>query len=298
MSPRRGDDGLSDPSTKNGRLQRALLDLLKEHKRDGAIPTNGRFLFYELEQRGLIPKHYAPGKKRTPAQDVTYALTVLRETGLVPWNWITDETREVSDWQCAGSVFQYAMDAARSARISPWGDDEPPLLICEARSVKAVLEDLASEYLVPITATGGQCGGFLVTDVAPLLYGTRRVAYIGDFELRGPADQIEANTKRVLEHHSARDFDDECAWERIALTEKQVNASKRLRESAITKLDNRNKPAKRYEAVECEAIGQSTLVKLARRWLEKQLPEPLEDVLAREEEQREEVAALLEEHAL
>ena len=51
-------NGLSSPNTKAGRLQRACLELLHEHERNGDIPTNGRFLFYELEQRGVIPKKY------------------------------------------------------------------------------------------------------------------------------------------------------------------------------------------------------------------------------------------------
>ena len=59
-------DGLSAAHTAAGKLQRACLDLLREHQRDGALPTNGRFVFYELEQRGHIPKHY-DGKVRTPA---------------------------------------------------------------------------------------------------------------------------------------------------------------------------------------------------------------------------------------
>ena len=49
---------LSSLETKAGRLQRACLELLREHERDGALPTNGRFLFYELEQKGVIPKYY------------------------------------------------------------------------------------------------------------------------------------------------------------------------------------------------------------------------------------------------
>jgi hypothetical protein len=31
----------------------------------------------------------------------------------------------------------------------------PPLIICEARSTKGVLERIVREYLAPITATGG-----------------------------------------------------------------------------------------------------------------------------------------------
>ena len=90
---------LSAPDSKAGRLQRACLDLLREHHHKGDIPTNGRFLFYELEQRGVIPKKYdginpATGKKwaRTPLQDVSVATMHLRDLGLVPWHWIEDET--------------------------------------------------------------------------------------------------------------------------------------------------------------------------------------------------------------
>src|SRR5262245_14817060 len=43
---------LSGAETKGGRLQRACLDLLREHDGAGTIPTNGRFVFYELTQRG------------------------------------------------------------------------------------------------------------------------------------------------------------------------------------------------------------------------------------------------------
>lgn len=77
---------MSDPSTKRGRLQRACLELLQQHEADGAIPTNGRFIFYELEQAGVIPKAYVDehGRKlaRQPAADISRALMDLRQLGL------------------------------------------------------------------------------------------------------------------------------------------------------------------------------------------------------------------------
>jgi hypothetical protein len=36
------------PSSKLGRLRTALMYLMEEHRRDGALPTSVRFLFYEL----------------------------------------------------------------------------------------------------------------------------------------------------------------------------------------------------------------------------------------------------------
>jgi hypothetical protein len=66
----------------------------------------------------------------------------------------------------------------------------------------------------------------------PLLRGDRRVLYIGDYELRGPADQIEQNTRRYIEEHTRRTFA-EGEWTKIALTEKQVHASPRLKRSKL-----------------------------------------------------------------
>ena len=146
----------------------------------------------------------------------------LRECGLVPWDWIEDETRSLSEWRYADTVLDYLLDTISSARMGLWQGEEPPLVICESRATMGVLRGLAYEYLVPITATNGQCGGFIVTDIVPLLMGDRRVLYIGDYELRGPADRIEQNTKRYIEEHTGRIFGDR--WTKIALTEKQVKA--------------------------------------------------------------------------
>jgi hypothetical protein len=94
---------LSKPGTKAGRLQRACLALLYEHEEQGAIPTSIRFLFYELLDRGVIPKVYrypdGTEKKRTPSQDISDAVTVLRELDSepIPWSWIVDETRSLDD---------------------------------------------------------------------------------------------------------------------------------------------------------------------------------------------------------
>lgn len=291
------DSQLSAPDSKAGRLQRACLKLLLQHKNDGALPTNGRFLYYELEQIGVIPKKYrdAAGneRRRTPQQDVSDATMHLRTVGLVPWSWILDESRDVTNPSFHDTVYEYTLESVGYARIDAWAGLPPPLIVCESRAVKGVLSNLTYEYLVPIVATGGQCGGFLVTDVVPLLVDNDRpVLYIGDHEIRGPADQIEANTRRYLEAHAGRSFDD-FTWKRIALTQAQVDANPRLTELVIEKLDRRYKPPRKYSAVECEAVGQVELTRLVRAHLDALLPEPLADVRVREQEQREEMAAIL-----
>jgi hypothetical protein len=231
------DTGLSAPDSKAGKLQRACLALLKQHEREGTIPTNGRFLFYELEQQGIVPKHYldAQGNERarTPSQDISDALLRLRKLGQVPWWWLLDETRDVSTWRYSASVYEYVAESVKLARIDCWGGELPPLIICEARATRGVLERIAAEYLCPITATGGQSAGHIVNEIVPLLRGNnRKVLYIGDCEERGPGDQIEANTRRYVEEHTGRTFAPS-TWIKVALTPEQVARSPRLRRLAI-----------------------------------------------------------------
>jgi len=274
-----------------GRLRRACHGKLLWHDAQGAIPTNGRFVFYELEQDGAVPKNYPPPKKRRPAQDISDALIDLRRAGHVPWDWIVDETRELVSWRSAETVAEYMRDTIDRARINAWNGEPAPLIICEARSTKGVLERIAGDYLAPITATNGQCGGFLRTDVAPhLISNSRPVLYIGDHEVGGPADSIEANTQRVLEDYCERPIE----WTRIALTQTQVDADSRLLKLVIDKTDRRFKPPRHYLAVECEAVGQVALEQMLRSALDARLPEPLESVLEREKQQRRAFAELLD----
>ena len=93
-------EGLSRPDTAKGALQRVALEYLREKQARGEVPTSIRFLFYELEQRGeqskrrREPRLKADGaltQPRMPAQNLTDAVTRLREIGLVPWDWIVDD---------------------------------------------------------------------------------------------------------------------------------------------------------------------------------------------------------------
>src|SRR5262249_39951413 len=153
MRRRAFDDGLSAPDSKAGKLQRACLALLHQHEREGTIPTNGRFLFYELEQQGVVPKHYVKpsGEKRarTPAQNISDATMWLRELDLVPRWWIEDESRDVRVPRYAASVYKYVVDTVSLACIDCWDGELPPLIICEARATRGVLERIKDEYCCP-----------------------------------------------------------------------------------------------------------------------------------------------------
>ncbi len=278
--------GLSAPHTAKGRLQRALLARLRVHERDGMLPTSGRFLFYELVQAGIVSK--ARTGVRRADQNLIDALTHLREVGPpegIPWEWIEDETRSLDEWQTAPSVAEYVAGAVTYATLDRWNGAPGPLILCESRSLAGVLRGLAARYACPIASTNGQTRGFLISKVAPTLQPAQRVLYLGDFDWCG--QQIEDNSRRTLAEHT--DVDDR-PWERIALTEEQVGE---FNLPVISKADRRYRPVQYHDAVETEAFGQARIVAALRARLDKLMPEPIGDVLEREDAQRALVAEQL-----
>jgi hypothetical protein len=267
--------------SKIGALRDLLFDLLQEHRRDGTIPTNARFLYYELVQRGQLSKQRT-GARRSD-QNLHDALTDLREDGRIPWPWIVDETRSLEDYTGHSSIKQGVLEQLPYIALDPWRG-RAPMHLTESRSLAGVLRLVIVEYRARISATNGQCGGHLRTVIAPRLRPGDRVIYLGDHDLSG--NQIEANTRRVLE----REIGGELLWERLALTAEQV---REYDLPVIIKRDRRYKDGRPHEAVETEAISQRVLIDILRARLDALLPEPLDRVQEREARQRQRLAALL-----
>jgi hypothetical protein len=268
--------------SKIGALRDLLVGLLQEHERDGALPTNGRFLFYELVQRGHLSKERTGARR--PDQDMTDALIDIREDGRVPWPWIVDETRSLDDYTGYPSIKDGVISQLPYINIDPWRG-RAPMILTESRSLAGVLRHIVEEYRARIASTNGQCGGFLRTEIAPMLRPGDRVLYHGDLDLAG--DQIEANTRHVLEQEIGGALN----WERLALTHEQVTAYDL---PVITKHDRRYKDGRPHEAVETEAISQRVLIDLLRARLDELLPERLSRVHERERRQRRQIAAVLQ----
>jgi hypothetical protein len=277
--------GLSDSRSITGRFQRAALEVLREHERHGELPTSARFIVYELVSRGVIDKRADRGPKS--GRHLWHAIKHLRDVGDVPWEWIVDETRTLYKFGYGPTIAEHLATRLLGTRLDLWDGQAPPLVVTESRSLTGVLSNTAADYLVPLASTSGQCGGFLVTDLVPLLHHSeRRVLYLGDWDWQG--QQIETNTRRVLERHVSRPI----AWERLAITAEQIDQHG-LRDRVITKVDSRYRPPRAHDAIETEALRQRVIVDLVRSRLDDLLPEPRERVLERERRERSELDAYL-----
>jgi hypothetical protein len=275
-------------SAVDGKMRKRALELLEDHEVNGEIPTSVRFIFYEMVQRGWLSKETperTDGRKgRRPDQDLCDAIFDLRERGVIPWDWIVDETRSLNSYLGdASTIKQAVLDILPYMTLDPWKGDAP-FVITESRSLAGVQRATVRDYRSQITATNGQVGGFLRTKVAPQLWIGRRVLYEGDWDHSGGL--IEANTRRVLE----REIGGPLRWERLALTEEQVDAYNLPK---IIKHDRRYNDGKPHEAVETEALRQHVIVGLLRDRLDELLPAPLDRVHERERRQRAEVRRML-----
>jgi hypothetical protein len=278
-------DTYGKPGDKAYRTRQRVHERVLAKRAVGEIPTSNKFVHYEMVQAGEAvkpdPNDPRPNKRRSHGwppgeQDVTDALTWLRANGLVPWSWITDETRRLFTWAYAATVTDYLHDRLEEATISPWGEDQaPPIIICETRATAAVFRDTLGDYLCPMIGTGGQVRGILHTEVAPVVLRLEitRGLYVGDLNRAG--GDIEGNTRRVLERETERELD----WHRVAITKAQAAGI-----TPIPKKDGRD--GRWQDSWEAESLGQARLTALVRGALDERLPESLERVHEREGAER------------
>jgi hypothetical protein len=90
-------------------------------------PITGRGVGYKLFVAKLIPS-----MARSDMRRVYRLLFVAREKGMIPWEWVVDETRrleQVASWKDADAFMR---DAGKSFLKSLW-DDQPCRVECGAR---------------------------------------------------------------------------------------------------------------------------------------------------------------------
>src|SRR5215469_12120096 len=97
------------------------LDLIKEMRAitEAAQPITGRGVGYKLFVRGLIES-----MARSEMQRVYRLLKEARERGIIPWEWIVDETRAVERVSTWADPEAFARCVAESYRWDFW-DQQP-----------------------------------------------------------------------------------------------------------------------------------------------------------------------------
>ena len=212
----------SGTSTKKGPpkargMSRESLDLIEamHAAAEAAQPITGRGIGYKLFVAGLIA-----AMARQEMRRVYRLLKEAREQGIIPWEWIVDETRSLERASTWSDPAAYARAVARSYRRDFW--DQQPVRVevwSEKGTIRGVLAPVLDKYAVGFRVMHGFSSATSVHDVAedddgrPLI-----VLYVGDFDPSGMFMSEQDLPSRLTEYDG-----DHVEVQRIALTREQVS---------------------------------------------------------------------------
>jgi hypothetical protein len=172
-------------SKKGGRgMAQQSLDLIEAMRAEAetAQPITGRGIGYKLFTAGQIPS-----MAKSEMQRVYRLLRLAREQGIIPWEWIVDETRAIERTSTWDNPAEYARCVARSYRRDFWNQQAVRCEVwSEKGTVRGVLGPVLDHYAVGFRVMHGFSGATTVYDVAQDDDGRDLIAlYIGDFDPSG-----------------------------------------------------------------------------------------------------------------
>jgi hypothetical protein len=170
-------------------------------------PCGVRALAYKLFGLKLIA---AMVKNET--KKVSGWCTIAREEGLMPWEWIEDETRQeecVVTWR---DLVGYADTVQRGYRKAKWDDQPVHVMVwTEKATIVGSLRPVLRKYEVPLTVLHGWSGSTTVWDAAAANlkrhYDSGKptlIIYVGDWDPSGMG-MSEADLPKRLARYSSND---------------------------------------------------------------------------------------------
>jgi hypothetical protein len=175
----------SGTGIKKGRgLARASLELIERMHSliEAAQPITGRGVGYKLFVARLIASMATADMQR-----VYRLLKEARERGMIPWEWIVDETRALERTATWDDPAHYARCVAQSYRRDFWNQQPRRVEVwSEKGTVRGVLAPVLDQYAVGFRVMHGFSGATTIHDVAedddgrPLI-----VLYVGDYDPSG-----------------------------------------------------------------------------------------------------------------
>jgi hypothetical protein len=119
---------------------------------------------------------------------VSVHLTTARERGLIPWEWIVDDTRPIerpATWRDTSTYAKVVQDSYRKDR---WADQPWRLLVMSEKAVGGILRPVLDEYGVPFVITHGFNSTTILKNLADESVRDDRpfsILYVGDHDPSG-----------------------------------------------------------------------------------------------------------------
>jgi hypothetical protein len=176
-----------------GRAQKSLELIQAMHAiAEASQPITGRGVGYKLFTKGLIPS-----MSKRDMKPVYRLLKEAREEGIIPWEWIVDETRELEKVSTWSNPAAFVRTVSRAYRRDFWNRQPVRVEVwSEKGTVRGVLAPTLNEYGVGFRVLHGFGSATSINDVAgdddgrELIVLLRRLRSQRDVHVRrGPAEQ-------------------------------------------------------------------------------------------------------------
>ncbi len=190
------------------------------------------------------------GKDRTAYNDVARNLGVMRETGMLPWGWLTDSTRYVRIATMYDSLDDALNRMHEHYRRNLWATQRRRVEVwAESDSTASLVQDVTMTMGVGLYSCKGQAGKEFAHSAAMTYLAVRKpvtVLYLGDWDPSGLA------IPRSLEERLGRYTDDQVPIEfhRLAVAPEQI-AEHQLQTHSVNTADS----SYRRFVEECQLVG-------------------------------------------
>ena len=194
----------------------SIKQILEEYKEQDLLPITIRQLYYELVSRSLIDNDIHEYRK------VAKLMTYARDKSIIPYDHITDSTREVktvSQFKDLKELRQAAIDSYKKKR---WEDQEYYLEVwVEKDAIASTIEDIPRKYCIPFMSNRGYSSTTAMWDAMKRFFKNNskmcKILYLGDHDPSGlHMDEDIYNRVWMPEDDSDHEV------ERIALTMEQI----------------------------------------------------------------------------
>jgi hypothetical protein len=256
----------------------ALLQIIEEQK-----PMTVRQVFYQATVQGLIDKTELDYK------NIGWALTVMRKTGKLPYEWIEDGSRTVLQPASFTSPADAVRVVAESYRKALWTDLDCTVSVwIEKDALTGVIYPVTAEFDVPLRAARGYSSLSFLHDAALDLDPAKGnfIFHLGDYDPSGvnAGEKIDETLRELAPAGT------EIIFERLAVTPEQIEAWN-LPTRPTKASDSRAASFESDVSVELDAIEPDQLRALVRKAIERHMPPKLFKKLKRiEERERAELA--------
>ncbi len=228
------------------KIRAELFRVLLVHK-----PMTVRQVYYQMVSRGVIDKTETEYKST-----VCRLLSDMRREGVIPYGWITDNTRLMRKPRTHSSLADALDDMQTFYRRAIWDDQDAYVEVwLEKDALSGVLYPVTSKWDVPLMVTRGYPSLSFLHDAAETIDSWERPAYLYYF---GDHDPSGVDIPRAVEE-GIREMapEAEIHFERVAVNRSQIEEWS-LPTRPTKKTDTRSKNFE-GESVEVDAIEPGRL---------------------------------------